>query len=42
VRGRETFDQTWAEIKQVILGTWWRDLQMAEAEKQEGDDNGEA
>ncbi|QPM92336.1 AAA family ATPase [Pseudooceanicola algae] len=34
VRGRETFDRTWAEVKQVILGTWWRDQQMAEAESQ--------
>lgn len=29
VRGRETFDRTWAEIKTVLLGTWWRDQQMA-------------
>ncbi len=29
VRGRETFDRTWAEVKTLILGTWWRDLQMA-------------
>lgn len=28
VRGRETFDRTWAEIKEVLLGTWWRDQQM--------------
>ena len=28
VRGRETFDRTWAEVKEVILGTWWRDQQM--------------
>ncbi|MEP4196438.1 MAG: AAA family ATPase [Aliishimia sp.] len=28
VRGRETFDRTWAEVKEVILGAWWRDLQM--------------
>ncbi|TCS62794.1 AAA family ATPase [Primorskyibacter sedentarius] len=33
VRGRETFDRTWAEVKEVILGTWWRDQQMAEAER---------
>ncbi|KAA2311757.1 AAA family ATPase [Puniceibacterium sp. HSS470] len=33
VRGRETFDRTWAEVKQVILGTWWRDQQMEAAEK---------
>jgi chromosome partitioning protein len=35
VRGRETFDRTWAEVKEVILGTWWRDLKMAEAEQEE-------
>ncbi len=29
-RGRETFDRTWAEVKEVLLGTWWRDQQMAE------------
>ncbi|MCK0140738.1 AAA family ATPase [Aliiroseovarius sp. F47248L] len=29
VRGRETFDRTWAEVKEIILGCWWRDLQMA-------------
>ena len=34
VRGRETFDRTWAEVKEVILGTWWRDAQMAEVEKE--------
>ena len=28
VRGRETFDRTWAEVKEVLLGTWWRDQQM--------------
>ncbi|MEL6957359.1 MAG: AAA family ATPase [Pseudomonadota bacterium] len=27
VRGRETFDRTWAEVKSIILGSWWRDLQ---------------
>ncbi|OWU78155.1 AAA family ATPase [Phaeobacter sp. 22II1-1F12B] len=35
VRGRETFDQTWAEIKELVLGTWWRDQQMANAEQEE-------
>ena len=29
VRGRETFDRTWAEVKEVLLGTWWRDAQEA-------------
>ena len=33
VRGRETFDRTWAEIKELILGTWWRDQQMQAAEQ---------
>lgn len=33
VRGRETFDRTWAEVKELVLGTWWRDLQMEQAEK---------
>ena len=28
IRGRETFDRTWAEVKEVLLGTWWRDAQM--------------
>ncbi|WP_435168963.1 AAA family ATPase [Falsirhodobacter sp. 1013] len=32
VRGRETFDRTWAEVKEIILGTWWRDMKLAEAE----------
>ena len=30
VRGRETFDGTWAEVKELILGTWWRDAQMVD------------
>ncbi len=34
VRGRETFDRTWAEVKEVILGTWWRDQQMNQAEEE--------
>ncbi|MFY0645222.1 ParA family protein, partial [Sulfitobacter geojensis] len=36
VRGREAFDRTWAEVKEVLLGTWWRDLQELNA--QESDD----
>ena len=32
-RGRETFDRTWAEVKEVILGTWWRDQAMAQSEE---------
>jgi chromosome partitioning protein len=39
VRGRETFDRTWAEVKELIVGTWWRDLQMAEAEQAENKEN---
>lgn len=29
VRGRETFDRTWAEVKELVVGSWWRDQQMA-------------
>ena len=32
VRGREAFDRTWAEVKSVVLGSWWRDMQMDERE----------
>ena len=32
IRGRETFDRTWAEVKEVLLGTWWRDQQMKEGQ----------
>lgn len=28
IRGRETFDQTYAEFKQLLIGSWWRDAQM--------------
>ncbi|WP_282154191.1 AAA family ATPase [Ruegeria atlantica] len=28
VRGRETFDRTYAEFKEVLIGCWWRDAQM--------------
>ncbi|MDF1857174.1 AAA family ATPase [Pseudooceanicola sp.] len=38
VRGRETFDRTWAEVKELILGTWWRDQQMAQAAEKEQKD----
>ena len=37
VRGRETFDRTWAEVKELVLGTWWRDQQMEQAEREAGD-----
>ncbi|MEB8386450.1 AAA family ATPase [Rhodobacteraceae bacterium KMM 6894] len=32
VRGRETFDRTWAEVKELIIGTWYRDQQAANPE----------
>ncbi|MFA8440330.1 MAG: AAA family ATPase [Yoonia sp.] len=35
IRGRETFDRTWAEVKTVLLGTWWRDQQMQEQEQED-------
>lgn len=31
VRGRETFDRTWGEVKELIVGSWWRDEHMGEA-----------
>ena len=33
VRGREAFDRTYAEIKELIIGTWWRDAQMPADER---------
>jgi len=33
VRGRETFDRTYAEFKELLIGSWWRDLQMQEADQ---------
>jgi chromosome partitioning protein len=27
VRGRETFDRTWAEVKELVIGAWWKDEQ---------------
>nr|WP_174819419.1 AAA family ATPase [Ruegeria lacuscaerulensis] len=30
VRGRETFDRTYAEFKELLIGCWWRDAQMEE------------
>ncbi len=32
-RGRETFDRTWAEVKEVILGTWWRDQNIEQGKE---------
>ncbi|EBA02751.1 ParA family ATPase [Rhodobacterales bacterium HTCC2150] len=40
VRGREAFDRTWAEIKELIIGSWWRDLQMGI--DAQSDDEGDA
>ena len=34
LRGREAFDRTYAEFKQLLIGAWWRDAQMA---KEAGD-----
>ena len=35
-RGRETFDRTYAEFKEILLGAWWRDdLERKEAENGE-------
>lgn len=35
VRGREAFDRTYAELKELLIGAWWRDLAMSEAEHNE-------
>ncbi|WP_299211098.1 AAA family ATPase [uncultured Tateyamaria sp.] len=35
VRGRETFDRTYAEFKEILLGSWWRDDQERKAAEQE-------
>ena len=37
VRGRETFDRTWSEVKEVILGAWWRDQKAAREEVAHGE-----
>ena len=29
LRGREAFDRTYGEFKQLLIGAWWRDAQMA-------------
>ncbi len=31
LRGREAFDRTYAEFKELLLGTWWRDDQEQKA-----------
>lgn len=38
VRGRETFDRTWAEVKEIIVGAWFQDA----AEKLMDTENGQA
>jgi chromosome partitioning protein len=30
VRGRETFDATWTEIRALLQAAWWRDARLAE------------
>jgi chromosome partitioning protein len=30
VRGRETFDRTWAEVKEIIVGAWFKDAEAAQ------------
>ena len=37
LRGREAFDRTYAEFKQLLIGAWWRDAQM-----QKGAEDGKA
>src|SRR5690606_403239 len=34
MRGRETFDQTWAEFKRLLYGIWRRDELAAQAQTQ--------
>jgi len=33
VRGREAFDRTYAELKEILIGSWWRDEQLRAAEQ---------
>ncbi|MEL7151395.1 MAG: AAA family ATPase [Pseudomonadota bacterium] len=37
IRGRETFDLTWGEVKEIILGSWWRDAAMSEEGRADGE-----
>ncbi|MEM0921624.1 MAG: AAA family ATPase, partial [Pseudomonadota bacterium] len=41
-RGREAFDRTYAEFKEILLGCWWRDQQMQAHEQQQQQEKGEA
>lgn len=34
-RGRDAFDRTYAEFKEILIGAWWRDQAMAEAQAAE-------
>ncbi|MEI4263157.1 AAA family ATPase [Roseovarius sp. D0-M9] len=36
VRGRETFDRTWAEVKELVIGTWYRDETARRQEAENG------
>jgi chromosome partitioning protein len=36
-RGRETFDRTYAEFKEILLGAWWRDEQEQKQEVTSGE-----
>ena len=42
IRGRDTFDRTWAEVKEIILGTWWRDLQALKGASEKETADGQA
>ncbi|SNX74435.1 chromosome partitioning protein [Cereibacter ovatus] len=37
VRGRETFDRTYAEFKEILIGSWWRDQAMQQKEARDGE-----
>ena len=37
VRGRETFDRTYAEFKEILIGSWWRDQAMQVKEARNGE-----
>ncbi|MEO1457054.1 MAG: AAA family ATPase [Pseudomonadota bacterium] len=36
LRGRETFDRTYAEVKELVLGCWWREALEREQEMAHG------
>lgn len=33
LRGRDTFDRTYADVKELLVGCWWRDAQIADAQR---------